>query len=423
MIRMNNFLFFIKKNKKLVSNFFSLSVLQVLNTVLPLITFPYLIKVLGMELFGLLSFAIAFVNYFQVISDYGFNLTGTRDISRCDGNHKEMNLVYNEIMSSKIVLTIISFLLMVLIVHTVPFFDKNWKIYYLTFGIVLGQALFPYWFFQGIQEMKFITYFNVISKFLFTFLIFVFIKSQSDYWLVPVFTSLGYIVSSILTLFYIRFKKNIKFEFQPLSSVKKCLKEGKYVFLSQVKIVFFNNFNVLVLGFVSGNVAVGIYTSAEKIMRGIINLHAPVVSSVFPHFSKILHSSRDKALLQIKKIAGIGTLLYIIILVPLFIFSKEFTILLYGEKGIQSAVIIQILILIPITIFLNNLLGTQILINLGKQKIFFKVMFFSFLINLVCVYPLTYYFSYIGTSISVLITEVFILIAMYYSTIKALKYE
>jgi PST family polysaccharide transporter len=62
------------------------------------------------------------------------------------------------------------------------------------------------------------------------------------------------------------------------------------------------------------------------------------------------------------------------------------------------------------------------LINLGKQKIFFKVMLFSFLINLVCVYPLTYYFSYIGTSISVLITEVFILIAMYYSTIKALKY-
>jgi PST family polysaccharide transporter len=419
---MNNFLFFIKKNDKLVGNFFSLSVLQVLNTVLPLITFPYLIKVLGLELFGLLSFAVAFINYFQVISDYGFNLTGTRDISICDGNHKDMNLVYNEIMSSKIVLTVISFLLMILIVHTVPFFDKNWKIYYLTFGIVLGQAIFPYWYFQGIQEMKFITYFNVISKFLFTFLIFVFIKSKSDYWLVPMFTSLGYIVSGIITLLFLRFKKNIKFELQSLSSVKKCLKGGKYVFLSQVKIVFFNNFNVLVLGFVSGNVAVGIYTSAEKIMRGIINLHAPVVSAVFPHFSKLMHSSRGKAILQIKKIAGIGTLLYIIILVPLFIFSKEFTFLLYGEKGIQSAVIIQILILIPITIFLNNLLGTQILVNIGKQKIFFKVMFFSFLINLVCVYPLTYYFSYIGTSISVLITEVFILIAMYYSTIKALKY-
>lgn len=423
MIRMNNFISFLKRNNKLVSNFFSLSALQVLNTVLPLITFPYLIRVVGLELFGLLSFAVAFINYFQVISDYGFNLTGTRDISICDGSHKDMNLVYNEIMSSKIVLTVISFLLMIVIVHTVPFFEKHWDIYYLTFGIVLGQALFPYWFFQGIQEMKFITYFNVISKFLFTFLIFVFIKRQSDYWLVPMFTSLGYIVSSIITLLYIRFKKNISFKFQPLSSIKKCLNEGKYVFLSQVKIVFFNNFNVLVLGFVSGNVAVGIYTSAEKIMRGIINLHAPVVSTVFPHFSKLLHSSRDKALFQIKKIAGIGTLLYIIILVPLFIFSKEFTLLLYGENGIQSAVIIQILIIIPITIFLNNLLGTQILLNLGEQKIFFKVMFFSFLINLVCVYPLTYYFSYIGTSISVLITEVFILMAMYFYTFKVLNDE
>jgi PST family polysaccharide transporter len=208
---------------------------------------------------------------------------------------------------------------------------------------------------------------------------------------------------------------------QPLSTVKKCLKDGKYVFLSQVKIVFFNNFNILVLGFVSGNIAVGIYTSAEKIMRGIINLHAPVVASVFPHFSILINTSREKALVQIKKIARIGTTIYILILIPFFIFSKEFVILLYGSKGIQSAIIIQILIVIPITIFLNNLLGTQILVNLGKQKIFFKVMLYSFLINLICVYPLTYYFSYIGTSISVLITEVFILTAMYFYTIKVLK--
>jgi PST family polysaccharide transporter len=423
MIRMNNFILFIKRNNKLVSNFFSLSALQVLNTLLPLITFPYLIRVLGLELFGLLSFAVAFINYFQVISEYGFNLTGTKDISICDGNHFKQNLVYNEIMTSKVVLTIVSFLLMISIVYTIPYFDKHWEIYYLTFGIVIGQTLFPYWFFQGIQEMKFITYFNVISKALFTFLIFIFVKTKSDYWLVPMFTSLGYIVSSIITLFYLRFRKNIKFQMQPLSTVKKCLKEGKYVFLSQVKIVFFNNFNILVLGFVSGNVAVGIYTSAEKIMRGIINLHAPVVASVFPHFSILINSSREKALLQIKKIARIGTIIYTLILIPLFIFSKEFVILLYGEKEIQSAIVIQILIIIPITIFLNNLLGTQILVNLGKQKIFFKVMLYSFLINLICVYPLTYYFSYIGTSISVLITEVFILTAMYFYTIKVLKDE
>jgi PST family polysaccharide transporter len=423
MIPMNNFILFIKRNNKLVSNFFSLSALQVLNTLLPLITFPYLIRVLGLELFGLLSFAVAFINYFQVISEYGFNLTGTRDISICNGNHNKLNLVYNEIMTSKIALTIVSFLLMIGVVYTIPYFDKHWEIYYLTFGIVIGQTLFPYWFFQGIQEMKFITYFNLFSKGLFTFLIFIFVKNKLDYWLVPLFTSLGYIISGLFTLLFLRFKKNIKFKFQSLTVVKKCLKEGKYVFLSQVKIVFFNNFNILVLGFVSGNLAVGVFSSAEKIMRGLINLQTPIVATVFPHFSILLQSSRDKALLQIKKIAGIGTLLYIIILVPLYIFSKEFTILLYGEKGIESAVIIQILIVIPITIFLNNLLGTQILVNLGKQKIFFKVMLFSFLINLVCVYPLTYYFSYIGTSISVLITEVFILIAMYFYTIKVLKDE
>jgi len=222
-----------KKHKILGSNFVYLSILQGLNLILPLLTFPYLIRILGVEYFGLLSFSFAFITYFQIITDYGFNATGTRDVSMVIDNPERQNEIFNQIMSTKLFLVLLSFVLMMGIVFTFSIFRTYWIIYLFSFGSILGQAIFPVWYFQGIQKMKYITYLNLVTKIIFTIALFIFIKQKSDYYLVPIFNALGFIFAGIFSLFYIRKDFHIRFQLQSFKKIKEQLNKGKYVFIGQ----------------------------------------------------------------------------------------------------------------------------------------------------------------------------------------------
>jgi len=400
--------------KRLISNFFSLSVLQGANYILPLITLPYLVRVLGVEYFGLLAFAMAIITYFLIITDYGFNLTATREISINRDNKEKLIEIFSSVMSVKLLLMFISFGLLIVIVFSFEKFTKDWLIYFTTFGIVVGQVLFPVWFFQGIEKMKYITYLNILSKVIFTVAIFIFVEEESDFYLVPLLNSMGFIVSGIWSLIIIKREFDISFKFQSLNVLKIKFIEGWYIFLSQIKISLFSNTNIIILGLLAGNNAVGYFVAAEKLIRSLSSLQVPITQSLFPYISKNIRINKLNTINQILKISKIGTFIYIIIMFFVFIYSEEIILLIFGEAMIESVLVLKILLFLPLSIFLNNMFGTQILLNLGKDKLFFKILLLTAILNIIILIPLTNELSYIGTAISVLISEIFLLLGMYF---------
>lgn len=403
-----------KKHKNLASNFVYLSILQGLNLLLPLITVPYLIRVLGVEYFGLLSFSFAFVTYFQIVTDYGFNATGTRDISLTIDDYVKHNLIFNQIMSAKLFLVTVSFILMMTLVFSFEIFRTYWVIYLFSFGSILGQAIFPVWYFQGVQKMKYITYLNLITKLVFTIALFIFVREKSDFYLVPVFNALGFIFAGVFALFYIHKDFNIRFQVQPLSGIIEQLQKSKYVFLSELKISLFTNTNTLILGILAGNHAVGYFSAAEKLVRAVGNFQTPISNTIFPYLSKEMIVDKLKTVQKIKKITKFGAILFSVIIVVCFCFAEQIIVIIYGSQMFPAVLLFRIVILIPLLSFLDTMFGKQILLNLGKDKLYFRVILLATILNLIINLVLTQLYQEFGTAISLLITQIFIALGMWF---------
>ena len=279
--------------KRLLSNFFSLAILQGANYILPLITLPYLVRVLGVEYFGLLAFASATVAYFNVLVDYGFNLTATREISIHREDKAKVVEIFSSVMSIKFILLIVSFILLTLFVFSFEKFSKDALVYFLTFGTVVGQTLFPVWFFQGMERMKYITYLNILSKLIFTIAIFIFVQEQNDFWIVPLLTSIGFIIAGILSLILIQKEFNISFKLQPLETLRYYFIDGWDIFVSSFFGNFYRNFNTIVLGVLTNNIFVGYYSIAERVIKIIQMLQNIVGNVLFPYFSKKFHNNHN----------------------------------------------------------------------------------------------------------------------------------
>jgi len=408
-----NFFFSSPTRKKLTENFLSLSVLQGLNYLLPLITLPYLVRVLGPEKYGLVAFAQAFIAYFGILTDYGFNLSATREISIQRENKEKISAIFSSVMLIKFVFLILSFILMSVLVFSIHKFRNEWLLYFLTFGTVLGQVLFPIWFFQGIERMKYITLLNIIAKTIFTVLVFVLIHQKTDYVYVPFLGALGTIISGVLALGIIRKHFKVNFHLPSKNEVIHQLREGWYIFISTVAISLYSISNTFILGLFASNTIVGYYSGAEKIINAVQGLLSPVSQTIYPHISKIASESKERALKFLQKITIlIGSSSFFLSLL-IFLLAEVVIKILLGGQYLESIKVLRILSFLPFIVGLSNIFGIQTMLTFDYKKAFSNILIIASLINITLAFILVPFFFHIGIAFAVVISETFVTIVMF----------
>ncbi|MHA2182876.1 MAG: oligosaccharide flippase family protein, partial [Promethearchaeota archaeon] len=198
--------------QKLFENFLSLSVLQGLSFIVELITFPYLTQTLGADYYGLISFALSFILFLQVLTEYGFNHSGTRAISKNRDNQERIHSIYSSISIVKTILSGGCLISILIIVNLFDQFRQDSIVFLLLFGLIIQSILSPVWFFRGIEKMKYITIIGFLGKVFLLILIFTFINTESDYVLYSFFIFLSSVFIGIITQVFIVKKYKMKFK-------------------------------------------------------------------------------------------------------------------------------------------------------------------------------------------------------------------
>ncbi len=346
----------------LAGNILSLTVLQVTSYLLPLITLPYLVRVLGADKFGLVAFAQALMQYFIILTDYGFNLSATRDIASNRSDMAKVSQIFSTVMMVRLALMTAGFGILYVLVLTIGRFAADPLIFLVSYGLVVGNVLFPVWFFQGMEKMKYSTIMTLVARTIFVVLIFVVVRTESDYILVPLLNSLGMVVAGIISLWMAVKKFHVRLHWSGWVFIAHQLKSSSQFFLSRISVSVYTSFNTLILGFLTTNQVVGYYAAAEKLFIAMRAAFYPLVQSLYPYMS-----SRENVGL-FKKIFYLSVALAVAVGATVFFLSGTITHLVFGPAFEPSADIVRLFsLLIPIVVA-SILLGYPFLAALGREK-------------------------------------------------------
>ena len=363
---------------KLAANIGSLYALQLANYVLPLVTLPYLVRVLGIQDYGLLAFTYSLVQYFVVVTDYGFNLSATRQVAFYRDDPEELNRIVSAVFLIKVVLMILSAIVLCVIVFAVAEYRSSWSLYAAAFSLVVGNVLFPVWLYQGLERMPLITILNVGAKALATISIFVFVESREDLLTAVFLQSAGGLFAGIGSAFALRrFCPSIRLCRPGVLLIKRTFLEGWHIFLSQLSANLVNNSSVFILGVFHGSQNVGQFALAEKIVKAAVNLQVPVCNAIFPKVGALFLESPAKARVFLRRIVKYFLPVAASVSLCLLFGADLVTRLIAGVRDPEVALLMRVMSLLPITIFLDNIFGTQILLNLGYRRQFMTAILYS----------------------------------------------
>ncbi|MFT6918570.1 MAG: PST family polysaccharide transporter [Cognaticolwellia sp.] len=412
-------------DKVILKNISSLFGIRVAGYIIPLITLPYLVRVLGVEGYGYLGFSVAIVQYFILVVNYGFDLSATSNIAKIPNNKKQISKIFWNILLIRTAAAAIG--LATLIIASV-FFSSLGNILSVILACyvsVVGAALFPQWLFQGKEQLGLISTARIILQFLTFPLLFVFVTKTNDIWQAALIGSLPSFLIAIVAVFIIIKREWIDWYKPSWLGIKHEIIDGWHIFISTASISLYTTSVTVVLGIVSGAISVGYFTAADRLIKAVLGVYGPISDAFYPRINAAVADSKEKAVILITKLCKLILSIAMCMSITLFCLSDWIIQLLFGSEFSTSADLLKILAFLPVVISLSNIFGIQTLISFGYKKVFSRILIVTGCLSLLLLIPLTIFFAEYGAAISVLVTEVIVTFSMWSAVnkLKILKLE
>lgn len=391
-----------------------MALLQGANYILPLITVPYIARTLSIENFGLISYTQAFIGYTTVFINYGFDYTATRDIALHRGNLQRVSSVFSTTMMAKFLLLVVCAAVFFPIIYSTPKFSQHADLYVYTFLVNLGIVLMPNWLYQGMEKLSYVAIFSFIVRIIFTALIFLLVKNNSDYLYIPISTAAGQILVGVVSFYWAIKVFGLKPYLTKLKHVLQSLKEGLPIFASTVAVNLYTTTNLIVLGFMESDTTVGYYAASSKLILIFVSaIMFPVGLTLFPFIGKKLGVSFESGMNAIRKATYVVGGATLVLSIVVFLFSEEIVSLIYGAQFENAASSLRILSFLPFIIGLNNIFGTQGILNLKMDKAFLMITTVGAGCSVLLNFVLVPKFAENGTAIAWVATEIFITLCFF----------
>jgi len=398
--------------RRLFDNIVSLYLLQGLNYIIPIAVLPYLVRVLGIETYGLVAVAQSFAQYFNILTDYGFNFSATRSIAQSKDEPGEISRIFCSVFLIKICLTAVGFAVLGCVLLTVSPMRHDWTIFIYAYAGVLGNVLFPVWYFQGLERMRHISIISGATKTLSAVLLFIFVHQSRDGALAVAIQSFGMLLAGAIGFAVCTRSADLVFHWPCWQDLRTRTAEGWHLFVSTASLSLYTNTNVFLVGMLAGNVQAGYFSAADRLVRATNGLVGPITQAVFPYVSALAPRSSEAALVFITRSLRWMSGLALLPVIAIFVLARPIALLCFGYGADGAIPVMRWIALLPFLVAVTSVLGVLTMLTFGLDKQFSRILIAAGILNLVIGVPLISRFAAQGAGASVLLTEAFVTMTM-----------
>ncbi len=397
----------IKKHLLFVKNLLYLIVNKVANFILPLIYTLYLLKVVGVEKYGAIIFSQTIGYYFQIFIDYGFSVSGAKQIIDNSDNKTKINEISSAIQIARVILILILFVVLLIVIYSV---DRIYEVRFLVglfFISAIAQNFSSFWYFQGLQKFKHVSILSMTVRVLSFIGVVFLIRKEEDYMIFGYIYSISFIIPAIYSLYHIYIVDKVKFVLVPFSEIKYQIKNSFSFFVSVLSNSLITYNIVAILGLKFDDYTVGIYGSAERIVKAVMLFNHPFSHALFPYMGEMQKKNPQKAQKFGLRIGFIAVSIMFLAAVLGYYFAPTILIQPWalGNRFVPSVPYFQFLCLtLPFEGFLRVYCSTLIILQ-GRNKLYLWVNLFILAINLLLTPIFLDYFGLYGACISFILTS------------------